>query len=97
MISALVTVHLGHGWLAIGDSLHDQEIISRISKAKEILKTNGNYSWLTEKGSLVILQNGVEFVAIYMTMLLAILGTGPGRFSLDRLIGGFKQRSNTSL
>ena len=86
MIVALVTVHMGHGWLAIGNSLHDPEIAERLSKAKEILKENGDYSWLTAKGSFVILQNGVEFVVMYMVMLLMIASTGPGRLSLDRLI-----------
>jgi len=86
MIIALVTVHMGHGWLAIGNSMHDPEIAERLSKAKEILKANGDYSWLTARGSLVILQNGVEFVVMYMVMLLAIAGTGPGRLSLDRLV-----------
>ncbi len=83
---AIVTVHSAHGWLAIGDSMHDPEIAKRLSKAREILREHGNYEWLTEKGSFVILQNGVEFVVMYMTMLLMILGTGPGRLSLDRLI-----------
>jgi len=86
MIIALVTVHMGNGWLAVGSSMHDPAIAERLSKAKEILKANGDYSWLTAKGSFVILQNGVEFVIMYMVMLLAIVGTGPGRLSLDRLI-----------
>ncbi len=92
MIIALVTVHMGNGWLAIGDSMHNPEISERLSKAKEILKANGDYSWLTAKGGFVILQNGVEFVITYMVMLLAILGTGPGKFSLDRILGGFLNR-----
>ncbi|HHB78808.1 MAG TPA: DoxX family protein [Saprospiraceae bacterium] len=86
MIIALVTVHMGNGWLAIGDSMHDPEIADRLSKAKDILKAHGDYAWLTAKGGFVILQNGVEFVIMYMVMLLAIVGTGPGRFSLDRLL-----------
>jgi len=92
MIVALVTVHMGNGWLAIGDSMHDPEITERISKAKEILKANGDYAWLTAKGGIVILQNGVEFVITYMVMLLMIVGTGPGRISLDRLIGVFRKK-----
>ncbi len=92
MIIALVTVHMGHGWLAIGNSMHDPAIAERLSKAKEILKANGDYSWLTAKGSFVILQNGVEFVVMYMVMLLTIVGTGPGRLSLDRLVHSLRKK-----
>lgn len=56
----------------------------RLSKSKEILKQHGNYSWLTGKGSLVILNNGIEFATTYFIMLLVLFFWGAGRFfSLD--------------
>ena len=56
----------------------------RLSAAKSLLKRHGNYSWLTEKGGLVILNNGIEFAATYFIMLLMLLFSGGGRwFSLD--------------
>ena len=54
--------------------------------AREILQENGNYSWLTEKGSFVVLQNGAEFVVTYIVMLLTLISFGPGRISLDFLL-----------
>jgi len=38
------------------------------------------------KGTLVVLQNGYEFVLYYIAMLLVLLTKGAGRFSLDYLI-----------
>jgi len=87
MIVAYVTVHSGHGWLAIGSADADPAIAERINAARGILKEHGNYSWLTEKGSLVILQNGAEFVVTYIIMLLTLVSFGPGKLSVDYLIG----------
>ena len=92
MIVAAVTVHLPNGWLAIaeGGGLFATErtmgAIQRLDRAKEILQENANYSWLTEKGSLVILNNGIEFAATYTIMLVALLYIGAGKLSLDHLI-----------
>jgi len=91
MAVAAVTVHLEHGWLAIAegaDSLFATErtigAIDRLDRAKEILNTHGNYSWLTENGNLVILNNGIEFAATYFIMLLALFFLGAGRYiSID--------------
>lgn len=56
----------------------------KLDKAREILQNYGNYDWLTSSGSFVILNNGIEFAATYMIMLLALLVLGGGRyFSLD--------------
>ena len=56
----------------------------RLGAAKSLLKRHGNYSWLTEKGGLVILNNGIEFAATYFIMLMMLLFSGGGRwFSLD--------------
>ncbi len=92
MVVAAVTVHLPNGWLAIaeGGGLFASErtmgAIQRLDRAKEILQDNANYSWLTENGSLVILNNGIEFAATYTIMLVALLYVGAGKLSIDHLI-----------
>jgi len=48
------------------------------------LQEQGNYEWLTAKGSVAILNNGIEFAATYFLMLLVLLFWGGGRYvSLD--------------
>ncbi|VAW56744.1 hypothetical protein MNBD_GAMMA07-2693 [hydrothermal vent metagenome] len=92
MIVAAVTVHLQNGWLAIAEGTGifstDRTVgaIEKLDKAKEILKENANYDWLTENGSLVILNNGVEFATTYFIMLLALLYLGSGKLSIDHLL-----------
>ncbi len=90
MIVAIFTVHLEHGWLAIaefaGPFATDRTMmaIERLNEAKEILREHGDYAHLTEHGSLVILNNGVEFAVTYLIMLLSLFFTGAGRyFSVD--------------
>lgn len=86
MLMAYFTVHIGNGWLAIGSSADNPEIAERIGMAREILKENGDYAWLTAKGSFVILQNGAEFVVTYIVLLLSLISFGPGKISLDHFI-----------
>jgi len=86
MLVAYITVHSGNGWLAIGSADMNPEIAERIGAARGILKEYGNYDWLTEKGSFVILQNGAEFVITYITMLMTLVSFGPGRISIDHLL-----------
>ena len=59
---------------------NSEEVGARISTARRILRENGDYGWLTEKGSFVILNNGIEFAATYFIMLLSLLFTGAGRW-----------------
>ena len=66
MVVAMVTVHWQNGWLAIAEGSQslfasDRTVagIERLDKAKEILQTQGNYDWLTEHGSIVMLNNGI--------------------------------------
>ncbi len=80
MIVAAVTVHLENGWLAIAEGS------VQLDAAKDILREHGNYDWLTENGSIVILNNGIEFAATYSIMLLVLFFIGPGKASLDHLI-----------
>ena len=69
MAVAAVTSHWQNGWLAIAEgtgifaSERTAGAIERLNVSKEILREHGNYSWLTENGSLVILNNGIEFAA----------------------------------
>jgi uncharacterized membrane protein YphA (DoxX/SURF4 family) len=93
MIMAMVTVHWQHGWLAIAEGsgwfATDRTVgaIERLDKAKELLKEHGNYSWLTENGSFVVLNNGIEFAGTYFVMLLTLFFIGAGKyFSLDHWI-----------
>ena len=92
MIVAAVTVHLQNGWLAIAEGsglfASDRTVgaIERLDRAKSILQEHGDYSWLTENGSLVILNNGIEFAATYFIMLLVLFFTGAGKLSVDHLI-----------
>ncbi|MBE9568706.1 MAG: DoxX family protein [Proteobacteria bacterium] len=80
MIVAAVTVHLQNGWLAIAEGSE------QLDAARAILQEHGNYEWLTENGSFVILNNGIEFAATYIIMLLVLFFIGPGKASLDHLI-----------
>ena len=79
MVVAVTAVHWDNGWAAIADS-NVEEVAVRLERAREILQENSDYSWLTEKGGIVILNNGIEFAVTYLIMLLALLFTGGGRF-----------------
>jgi len=90
MVVAALTAHVENGWLAIatGDGIfateRTLEAIDRLDRAKDILREHGNYNWLTENGSLVVLNNGIEFAVTYTFMLLALFFTGAGNYlSLD--------------
>jgi uncharacterized membrane protein YphA (DoxX/SURF4 family) len=90
MVVAGYLVHWGNGWLAIAEGsgwfANERTIAAtqRLEKAKEILQEHGHYSWLTEAGNFVVLNNGIEFAATYSIMLLALIFTGGGRFvSID--------------
>ncbi len=87
MLVAIFAVHWPSGWAAIADS-SSQEIAVRLGAAREILSEHGNYSWLTEKGNFVILNNGIEFAVTYALMLLSLFFTGGGRYvSVDYYLG----------
>ena len=86
MLVAAFSVHWTNGWLAIstgsGIFATEQSIeaVERLDKAKELLQQYGNYDWLTEHGSLVMLNNGIEFAATYFIMLLALFFIGAGKY-----------------
>ena len=97
MLVAAFSVHIKNGWLAIADGslwLFGSERVSggleRLAAAKELLKQHGNYDWLTENGSFVMLNNGIEFAATYFIMLLALFFIGSGRYvSADYWIANY--------
>lgn len=86
MIIAITTVHGENGWQAIADPkapFANESVLEspeKLAKARSILQEHGNYEWLTSSGKFVILNNGIEFAATYLTMLLALLFLGGGRF-----------------
>ncbi len=90
MLVAAITVHWPNGWLAIADSsswlANDRvlESAERLARAREILEEHGHYPWLTGRGNVVILNNGIEFAATYFVMLMVLFFYGGGRYvSLD--------------
>jgi len=91
MVVAALSVHWQNGWLAIAegaDSLFANErtiaAVQRLDEARAVLKQHTDYAWLTEHGSLAILNNGVEFSVTYFIMLLVLFFIGAGRYvSLD--------------
>ena len=90
MLVAIFSVHWENGWLALSDSTswlaNDRvmEAAERKQAVISLLKEHGNYSWLTGRGSVTILNNGIEFAATYLIMLISLLFTGAGKFfSID--------------
>ncbi len=89
MTVAALAVHWQNGWLAIAESgffgnERTEMALERLQAMRSLLREHGDYSWLTEHGNLVILNNGIEFAATYFIMLLALLAFGSGRYlSLD--------------
>ncbi|MDB3855978.1 DoxX family protein [Halieaceae bacterium] len=101
MVVAAVTVHLEFGWQAIADpsaAFANERVLEsaeRLARAKDILQEHGNYFWLTARGSLVVLNNGIEFAATYFIMCLALLFSGGGRyFSVDYWLSKLFKSSN---
>ncbi|TXH29580.1 MAG: DoxX family protein [Burkholderiaceae bacterium] len=90
MLVAIITVHWPYGWQAIADPSAPfangrvLASVEKIERARALLKEHGNYDWLTSSGKFVVLNNGIEFAATYLVMLVALFFTGAGRwFSLD--------------
>lgn len=87
MLVAIVAVHWENGWLAVSDAsswlANDRvaEAAERKARAIEILREYGDYAWLTGRGSITILNNGIEFAATYLVMLVSLLFTGGGRYT----------------
>lgn len=92
MLVAIFSVHLKNGWQAVADPMSPfananvQGAIDRLDKAKDLLRENGNYDWLTETGNFVVSNNGIEWAATYFVMLLALFFSGAGKLSVDHLL-----------
>ena len=104
MVVAMTTVHWSNGWLAIAEGMgpfateRTSAAIERLAKAKEILMEHGDYEWLTEYGSLAILNNGIEFAVTYFVMLLVLFFGGAGRYvSLDYWIARHSNASGSKM
>ncbi len=95
MIVAITTVHWHNGWQAVADPMSPfaganiEGAIQRLAKAKDLLREHGNYDWLTETGNFIISNNGIEWAATYLVMLLALFFTGAGKLSLDHVISKY--------
>lgn len=101
MLVAIASVHWEQGWQAIADPqapFATESVIAsseKLERARDILREHGNYTWLTSSGKFVILNNGIEFAAIYLSMLLALLFLGGGRYvSLDYWLMYWLRRKN---
>ena len=86
MLVAAFSVHWENGWQAVHDrmspwaSANVDEAMTRLDAAKAVLREHGNYDWLTETGSYVVSNNGIEWAATYFIMLLALFFLGGGRY-----------------
>ena len=94
MVVAAVTVHWDNGWQAVHDtqspfaSAYTLGIEAadtaaageRLTRARAILREHGNYEYLTESGSIVVSNSGIEWAATYFVMLLALFFLGGGRY-----------------
>lgn len=94
MVVAAVTVHWDHGWQAVHDpqspfassyvlGLEAPDTTAageRLQRARALLEEHGDYEWLTSQGTFVVSNNGIEWAATYFVMLLALFGTGGGRY-----------------
>ena len=54
--------------------------VEKLTAARSLLETHGNYDWLTSSGNFVVLNNGIEFAVTYLVMLLALMVMGGGCF-----------------
>ncbi|MDH3644798.1 MAG: DoxX family protein [Gammaproteobacteria bacterium] len=101
MLVAIFAVHWPNGWLALSDAsswlANDRvlEAAERKARAIAILREHGNYAWLTSRGPITVLNNGIEFASTYFIMLLTLFFTGGGRYtSVDDWLGRFVRRGS---
>lgn len=86
MLVVMFAVHWENGWLAIAEgqglfaTKRTVQAAERLAVVKDLLREHGDYRYLTEHGSLVMLNNGIEFGATYFLMLLSLMFTGAGRW-----------------
>ena len=70
------------------------EASERLARARSILREHGDYRYLNGSGSIVKLNSGIEFAAIYFAMLLSLVVIGGGRYlSLDYYLSLLARRA----
>lgn len=70
----------------------------KLNRMRSILEENGNTEWLYENGSIVVLNNGIEFASTYFIMLLALFFIGAGRYtSIDYYLKNYYLSKNQHL
>ena len=86
MVVAAGTVHWDNVWQAITDPsapFANERVVEASNKlaiVKDVLQEHTNYAYITSTGSVVMLNNGIEFSVTYFVMLLALLFMGAGRY-----------------
>lgn len=86
MLVAIFSVHWQNGWQAVADPMSPfppadiDGAMERLARAKELLQEHGHYPWLTEKGSFVVSNNGIEWATTYFVMCLSLFFSGAGRW-----------------
>ena len=86
MAVAAGTVHWENGWQAITDpgapfaTERVGEASEKLVIVKELIQEHADYDYITSTGSIVMLNNGIEFSVTYFVMLLALLFMGAGRY-----------------
>ncbi|MDE0419675.1 MAG: DoxX family protein [Gammaproteobacteria bacterium] len=100
MLVAAFAVHWQNGWLVLSDAsswLANDRVMEAVPRKAEIisiLKEHGDYKWLTARGSVTILNGGIEFAVTYFLMLLSLFFTGGGRYtSMDYWLAKVTKRS----
>jgi uncharacterized membrane protein YphA (DoxX/SURF4 family) len=90
MVVAIFSVHLEFGWQAIADpgapfaTERVMDAADKLAYVKDLVREHADYDYLTSSGSLVILNNGIEFAFTYLIMLVSLFFTGAGRYlSID--------------
>ncbi len=90
MLVAALGVHRQNGWQSIHDLMSPwsnaaaPEAIEALNLLQQQLESYPAYQTLQEHGSLVVLNNGIEWAVTYFIMLLALLFLGGGRYvSID--------------
>jgi uncharacterized membrane protein YphA (DoxX/SURF4 family) len=90
MVVAIFSVHLEFGWQAIADpgapfaTERVMDAADKLAYIKDVVREHADYDYLTSSGSLVILNNGIEFAFTYLIMLVSLFFTGAGRYlSID--------------
>ncbi|CCQ12060.1 FIG01057559: hypothetical protein [Pseudoalteromonas luteoviolacea B = ATCC 29581] len=71
-------------WLHVPGSneslMNSVEARERLAEIKAIINNHDASRYLKEKGSVVLLNNGIEFALTYLILLMVLFTQGPGRY-----------------